>query len=211
MNNETLKNKTLLVIIITLITMILEITFGLISGSMALTADGLHMATHALALGITFAVCHIITKIKNKEEILNALGGYTSAIFLLLTALGIIFESIERFINPINISFNEAILVSIIGLIINIICIVIMGDFHHHSHSIGKCSHHHKENLNFKAAYLHILADVITSIMAIIALILGKYVGLVFLDSVIGIVGGIIIFKWAVNLLKTSFKILISE
>lgn len=212
MDNKTLKNKTFLVIVITLVTMALEIGFGIVSKSMALTADGFHMATHALALSITFVVCHIVSKCQDKEERLNALGGYTSAIFLGLTAVGIIYESAERFINPKDISFNEAILVTVIGLVVNVVCVLIMSDSHgHHGHHHHHCEHHHehKENLNFKAAYLHILADALTSVMAIVALLLGKYFGLVFLDPLIGIVGGIIILKWAIGLLKTSFKILI--
>lgn len=209
MDNSTLKNKTLLVIVVTLITMVLEISFGIISKSMALTADGFHMATHVIALSITFLVCHIISKYKDKEERLNAIGGYTSSIFLGFTAIGIIYESVERFINPATISFNEAILVTIIGLVVNMVCVFIMKDYHHHGHNV--CAHHeHKENLNFKAAYLHILADVLTSLMAIFALLLGKYLGLVFLDPLIGIIGGAIILKWAIGLLKDSFKILIN-
>lgn len=210
MNNDTLKNKTLLVIIVTLLTMFLEIGFGILSGSMSLTADGVHMATHVFALSITYAVCHIISKLKDKEKILNALGGYTSALFLLATAIGIIFESAHRFIKPHHISFNEAILVTFIGLIINIICIVIMSGKGHHNHSCD-CHHEHTENLNFKAAYLHILADVLTSIMAILALVLGKYFGLILLDPLIGMLGGFIILKWAINLLKSSFNTLINQ
>ena len=210
MDNKTLKNKTLAVIIVTLITMCIEIIYGIISGSMALTADGFHMATHILALSITFAVCHIVTKCQEHEEKINALGGYTSAIFLGMTSLYIVYESIERIFNPKSISFNEAILVSIIGLIVNIICILIMNDSKSHSHHHNCHKHNHKHsNLNFKAAYLHILADVLTSITAIIALLCGKYFGFVFLDPIIGIIGGIIILKWAINLTRDSFKILI--
>lgn len=212
MNNEALKSKTLLVIIVTLITMAAEITFGFITRSMALTADGFHMGTHALALSITFAVCQVITRYRNKEQILNALGGYTSAILLGITALGIIWESIERFIHPEHISFNEAILVTIIGLVVNIICILIMSDHHHHGGTA--CHHHdhnHHENLNFKAAYMHILADALTSVMAIVALMLGKYFGWIFFDPLIGIVGGLIILKWSIGLIRQSFDILIGN
>ena len=138
------------------------------------------------------------------------MGGYTSALFLLATAIGIIFESAHRFIKPHHISFNEAILVTFIGLIINIICIVIMSGKGHHNHSCD-CHHEHTENLNFKAAYLHILADVLTSIMAILALFLGKYFGLILLDPLIGMLGGFIILKWAINLLKSSFNTLINQ
>lgn len=214
MDNEILKNKTLLVIIVTLLTMAAEIGFGIYTKSMALTADGFHMGTHALALSITYLVCVVVTRYKNREEILNALGGYTSALFLGLTSLGILYESVERFIHPQSISFNEAILVTVIGLIVNIVCVLIMSENHIHCHTHQehtKHAHKHKENLNFKAAYLHILADALTSVMAIIALTCGKYFGWVFLDPLIGIVGGLIILKWSVGLIKSSFNILIGS
>lgn len=212
MNNEVLKTKTLMVIAVTLLTMIAEISFGFITKSMALTADGFHMGTHALALFITLLVCLVIARYKDKEDILNALGGYTSALFLGATSIGIIYESVSRFINPQTISFNEAILVTVVGLIVNLICIFIMSDGHGHHHLHAhqhQPEHHHKENLNFKAAYLHILADALTSVMAILALLCGKYFGWVFFDPLIGLVGGLIILKWSVDLIKSSFNILI--
>ncbi len=208
MDNVLLKKRTLAVIIITLITMAAEIYFGIISHSMALTADGFHMGTHALALAITFIVCIFAIKYKDKTEKLNALGGYTSAILLGFTSLAIIYESVERFFKPLEISFTDAILVAVIGLVVNLICVMVMGGHHHHH----DCHHSHEkenENLNFKAAYLHILADAFTSILAIAALLLGKYFGLVFLDPCIGILGGLIIAKWAVDLIKSSSLILL--
>ncbi len=210
MDNEKLKNKTLLVIIVTLITMAAEISFGILTKSMALTADGFHMGTHALALFITFLVCMVINHYKNKEDVLNALGGYTSALFLGLTSCGIIYESADRFIHPAKISFNEAILVTVIGLFVNVVCILIMSEHHHHGADICE-HHHHKENLNFKAAYLHILADALTSVTAIVALMLGKYFGLVFFDPLMGLIGGLIILKWSAGLIKSSFNILIGS
>lgn len=215
MDNKLLKKKTLLVIIITLITMAAEIYYGITSHSMGLTADGFHMGTHALALGITFLICLFAIKYQEKTEKFNALGGYTSAILLGFTSLAIIYESIERFFNPLLISFNEAILVAVIGLVVNLVCVLIMGDAHRHHHEahIHCHEHHHdeksKENLNYKAAYLHILADAFTSILAIAALVCGKYFGLVFLDPVIGILGGLIIAKWAFGLIKSSTLILL--
>lgn len=231
-----LKKRTMAVIVITIITMVAEIYFGIISHSMALTADGFHMGTHALALLITFVCCIMALKFEEKTEKFNALGGYTSAILLGFTSLGIIYESCERFIHPLNISFSDAILVAVIGLVVNLVCVMIMGghhvhfecvpcnhNHHHHNHDDehhhqkhdhdGECcchnKEHEKENLNFKAAYLHILADAFTSILAIVALLLGKYYGLVFLDPVIGCVGGLIIAKWAYDLLKSSSLILL--
>ena len=209
MDNVLLKKRTMAVIIITLITMAAEIYFGIISHSMALTADGFHLGTHALALAITFIVCIFAIKYKDKTEKLNALGGYTSAILLGFTSLAIIYESVERFFKPLEISFTDAILVAVIGLVVNLICVLVMGGKHHHHHGCHHEHEHKEENLNFKAAYLHILADAFTSILAIAALLLGKYFGLVFLDPCIGILGGLIIAKWAVDLIKSSSLILL--
>ena len=213
MNNTILLKKTSLVILTTIIAMVAEIYFGFITHSMALLADGLHMATHSVSFLITFVVCLLILKYKNKEEKLNALGGYTSAILLLITALGIFVESILRFINPETISFSQAIIVAVIGLIVNGICILLMGENHnhehHHSHQCEEHHHHeHNENLNYKAAYIHILADALTSILAIVALLLAKYFNLIFLDPLMGLVGAYLIFKWSINLLKKSSSIL---
>ena len=217
MNNKILRKRTIAVIIVTVLMMIAEIYYGITSHSMALTADGFHMGTHVLAFGITLVVCMIAVKFQDKTEKLNALGGYTSAILLGFTSLGIILESVERFFNPLSIGFSEAILVAVIGLVVNLLCIFIMGGenpLHNHEHSHCNCSHcehHHEEheNLNYKAAYLHIVADAMTSVLAIAALLLGKYFGLTLLDPVIGIVGGCVIAKWSFDLLKTSSKILL--
>ena len=210
MNNILLKSKTKLVIAVTILTMFAEIFFGLWTNSMALTADGFHMGTHAFALFITFIMCSVVAKYQDKEELLNAIGGYTSALLLLATSFFVFYESIERLINLRNISFDDAILVTVIGLIVNIICIFIMGDHGHHHHKHQDEPEHieHKgENLNFSAAYIHILSDALTSIIAIVALVLGKYLGLIFLDPIMGIVGGVLILKWSVNLIKKSFKV----
>lgn len=211
MDNKILKNKTLAVIIITLVTMFAEIYFGITTHSMALTADGFHMGTHALALCITLVVCLLAIKFQGKEEKFNALGAYTSAILLGFTSIAIIWESVERFFSPLAISFTDAILVAVIGLFVNLACVFVMGETHHHEHCIEghHHEHHNHENLNYKAAYLHIMADAFTSILAIGALLLGKYFGLVFLDPIIGILGGVIIAKWAIGLIKSSSLILL--
>ena len=235
-----LKKRTMTVIVVTIITMIAEIYFGIVSHSMALTADGFHMGTHALALLITFICCVLAIKYEDKTDKFNALGGYTSAILLGFTSLGIIYESVERLFRPLSISFTDAILVAVIGLVINLLCVAIMGGHHVHM-GCNTCEHHHSiehhceechhdendknhnhhcmhggksdvekgENLNFKAAYFHILADAFTSILAITALLLGKYFGLVFLDPAMGILGGCIIAKWAYDLLRSSSLILL--
>lgn len=219
MDNTILKKRTITVILVTLMMMFAEIYYGIITHSMALLADGFHMGTHVVAFLITLVVCIFAIKYKDKTLKLNALGGYTSAILLGLTSLGIIWESIERFINPLTITFEDAILVAIIGLIVNILCIIIMGHQHSHNDEHSHINLHHNcnhkkedkehENLNYKAAYLHIIADIMTSILAIVALFTGKYLGWTILDPIIGVLGGLIIGKWTLDLLKSSFKILL--
>jgi len=198
------EKKTLIVIIFTLVTMIAEIIFGIISHSMALLADGCHMGTHAFALSITFLAYVFIGKIQNCKncdvvsEKISAFAGYTSALFLLLTAFWIFYESFNRLFNPMKISFNEAIIVAILGLLVNLICVFIMEFGNKHEH----------EDYNFKAAYLHILTDALTSVLAIIALFAGKYLGLYYLDPIMGFVGGLLIFRWSIGLIKDTSKIL---
>ncbi len=224
MDNNILRKRTILVIVVTILMMIAEIIFGYATNSMALTADGFHMGTHAAAFIITLIVCIIAMQNAEKAEQVNAIGSMISAILLGLTALGIIWESLDRFITPIEISFTEAITVAVIGLVVNIVCIFIMGGSCHihidgkFQHQDCECEHDHEkdgsehehehENLNFKAAYMHILADILTSIMAIFGLLMAKYFELQFLDPIIGYVGGIIIIKWSLDLIKSSYKVL---
>ena len=210
-NNE---RKTLVVIIFTIIAMIAEIGYGYFTNSMALLADGYHMGTHALALGLTYAAYVLIKKYKTEK--IGTLAGYTSSLFLGFTGIWIIIEAVQRFLNPLEIRFEEAILVAVVGLIVNAICIFIMeGKGHNHNHH-NHTHHEHEENeckqendYNFKAAYLHILADALTSILAIGALLAGKYFNLIYFDSIIGVLGGILIIKWAIGLLKDTVKVLI--
>lgn len=209
------EKNTLIVIIFTIITMIAEIIYGYITNSMALLADGYHMGTHALALGLTYIAYVLSRKLlkselfKNGTEKIGTLAGYTSSIFLGLTGIWIIIEAFDRFIHPLNINFNDAILIAIIGLVVNTICIFIMEGKHNHCHRENNQENEHSEDYNYKAAYLHILADAFTSILAISALLIGKYFGFSTLDPIIGILGGILIIKWAIGLLKDTTKVLI--
>ena len=197
--------------------MLAEVTYGYLTNSMALLADGYHMATHALALSLTFIAYILIRKFENSSLFPNGtkkigvLTAYTSSLFLGFTGIWIIAEAVLRLINPLKIQFNEAILVAFIGLVVNTLCILIMeGKNHHHHHE--HCENDtckEREDYNFKSAYYHILADALTSILAIIALFAGKYFNLVFFDSLIGILGGILILKWAFGLLKNTIKILV--
>ena len=204
-SNEN-ERKSLFVIIITVLTMAAEIAYGYITNSMALLADGYHMGTHALALGLTYAAYVIARKLKdsplfpNGTSKIGTLAAYTSSIFLGLTGLWIIYEAFKRFINPLQIHFNEAIIVALIGLIVNSLCIIIMERGHHIDEN------EHKEDYNFKAAYYHILADALTSILAIFALVAGKFLNIIYLDSVVGMVGGILILRWTCSLIKDTVK-----
>ena len=212
-SNENEK-RTLIVIIFTIVAMIAEIAYGYFTNSMALLADGYHMGTHALALGLTYAAYVLTRKLADSELFINGtekigtLTAYTSSLFLGLTGIWIIVEAFQRFINPLDIKFNEAILVAIIGLVVNAVCIFIMENkhgTHHHEEKIDA----HSEDYNYKAAYYHILADALTSILAIGALVIGKYFQVVYLDALIGILVGLLILRWAVGLLKNTVKILV--
>ena len=211
---NTNERKTLVVIVFTIITMVLEIFFGFLTGSMALLADGFHMGTHVLALGLTFTSYILIRRFKDSPSFpkgtnkIGDLTGYTSSLFLAGIGLSVIYESVLRLFNPRDIEFNEAILVAFVGLIVNVVCIFIMeykGNQCEHS-----CNNHHvhHEDFNFKAAYFHILADALTSVLAIIALLVGKYFNLTYFDALIGALGGVLILKWAYLLLKeTTLKL----
>ncbi len=205
-NHGSTKNikATFIIIVFTIITMFFEIFFGIITNSMALLADGWHMGTHAFALMITFAAYLLIEKFKDKDifksgvEKVSDLAGYTSAIFLGITGIVILLEAVNRFFNPLNITFNEAIIVAVIGFIVNGICLLIMFS-----------GENRDKDYNFKAAYLHIASDTLTSILAIFALLMGKYFGIIQLDSIVGILGGLLIIKWAAGLLSDTTKRLV--
>ncbi len=224
-SNQKNQNKTIIVIIISAVMMIAEIIAGMLYGSMALLSDGIHMGTHVLALMITL-FAYIITK-KQAENTkftfgtgkIGVLGGYTSAIALIIAAFVMIGESVHRLINPVEIGFNISLTVAVIGLIVNFACALILKDDHGHSHGHShnhghahgheNCKHDHKEDHNLKAAYLHVVADALTSVGAILALIGAKYLNLIWLDPIVGIVGAGIIIKWGIGLLKTTGKILV--
>ena len=209
--NDKGENRTLFVLILTAITMIVEIIAGSIYGSMALFADGWHMGTHVAAFLITLFAYRYARKNANNPAYtfgtakVNVLGGFASAIALVVVALVMLIESSQRIIDPHVIQFNEAIFVASIGLLINVVSAFILKDVHSHDHHDE--NHHHDHNL--RAAYLHVLADALTSILAIFALLSGKYLGWNWLDPLMGIVGAIIITRWSYGLLKQTSPILL--
>ena len=207
---ETNKNKILFVIILTILTMIGEIFFGFLTNSMALLADGFHMGTHAFALGLTYVAYYFCQKYLNSDKFkcgtdkIKDLAGYTSSLFLGISGILIIYESVERLFHPLEISFIQAMIIVVIGLVVNLISIIIMDFDHFHNHMHSHPHEHKKTDNNFKSAYLHILADLLTSVCAFFALLFAKFFGWVLLDPVIGILGGIIIIKWAIGLIKST-------
>jgi len=208
------ENKVKLVFWLTTVIMVLEITAGTWSGSMALLADGWHMGTHSAAFLIAIFAYSYAKKHANNKDFsfgtgkVNSLGGFASAIALAIVALMMIIESVQRLIEPQSIHFNEAIVVAIIGLVVNVASVFILHDDHHHH---GEPHHHHDHDHNIKAAYFHVLADTLTSLLAIVALLVGKYIGLLWMDPLMGIVGAIVIFRWSYGLVKESSEVLLDK
>ena len=207
------ENRTLLIVVVTAIMMVVEISAGLVYGSMALLADGLHMGSHATALGIAVFAYVISRRLAADRRFsfgvgkINSLAGFASALLLLGFAVVMIVESLGRFINPVAIAFDQALIVAVIGLVVNgVSAWVLVSTPHDHSHGHD---HHHGHDHNLRAAYLHVLADAVTSLLAIFALLAGKYFGADWLDPVMGIVGGILVARWSYGLIRETSRILL--
>jgi cation diffusion facilitator family transporter len=215
--------RTIIVIAITTTMMVVEIFTGIIFGSMALLADGLHMASHAAALTINaFAYIYARrhahdTRFSFGTGKVNALAGFTGALLLAIFALMMVWESVERMIHPVSIAFNQAIFVAVLGLIVNGASVFILNDHHDHQHQHDghedhDHGHHHSHHdHNLRAAYLHVLADALTSLLAILALLAAKYMGLVWMDPLMGIVGAILVARWSLGLLRTTSAVLLDK
>lgn len=207
------ERRTLIVIVLTAVTMVAEIAVGMLTGSMALLADGLHMGSHTVALGLaTFAYVYARRHAQDKRYAfgtgkVNALAGFTGAILLLGFALMMAIESIKRFIAPVPIIFDTAIAVAVIGLIVNGASVFILGREHEHD---GQHTHHRHDH-NLRSAYLHVLADALTSVTAIVALLAGKYFGAVWLDPAMGVLGAVLVAIWSRGLLKQTSVVLLDH
>lgn len=210
--NKKGEERTQYVLVLTAVTMVVEIVAGLLSGSMALLADGWHMATHVAAFMITLFAYRYARKHADSSAYtfgtgkVNVLGGFASAIALAVVALVMLVESLKRILDPQLIHFNEAIVVAVIGLLINVISAFLLKDDKDHEHHDV---HHHHHDHNLRAAYFHVLADALTSLLAIMALISGKYMGWNWLDPIMGVVGAIIITRWSYGLIKQTSPILL--
>jgi cation diffusion facilitator family transporter len=216
------ERRTLWVIVITATMMVIEITTGLAYGSMALLADGLHMGSHTAALGIT-TIAYIYTRRRAADERfsfgtgkVNAFAGYTSAVLLALFALLMAYESVNRLFNPVSIAFNQAIFVAILGLIVNGVSMLMLEDQHHdhghdHDHDHPHQHGHGHTDHNLRAAYLHVLADALTSLLAIFALLAGKFLGLNWMDPLMGVVGAILVARWSLGLIHDTSSVLLDH
>ena len=211
------EKRTLIVVGLTLVMMVWEIAAGVIYGSMALLADGLHMGSHAVALGIAaFAYAYARKNAGNSQFSfgtgkVNALGGFTGAVLLAGFALYIAIESVGRFIDPVIISFDAAVFVAVIGLVVNGFSAWLLGGGDHdHGHSHDHHHHSHQDH-NRRAAYFHVLADALTSVLAIVALLAGKYAGWNWMDPFMGLVGAALITRWSWQLLKDTSGVLLDQ
>lgn len=237
-NHERNERRVWMVIALTTVMMVAEIVAGHWFGSMALTADGWHMSTHAGAMLISaLAYLYARREARNPRFSFGTgkfgdLAGFASAVVLAVVALLIAVESGLRLISPVQIDFNQAILVAVIGLVVNLVSAVLLKDDHHHDHGHGHGhgshahhghgSHAHHDHgshaqhgakggrdNNLRAAYLHVLADALTSVLAIVALLLGKWNGWNFLDPLMGIVGGLVIARWSWGLIRSTATTLV--
>lgn len=202
------EKRTAFVVIFSAITMVLEIIFGLFSNSMALLADGIHMGSHVLAIGLSWGAYALVRKLRRKQvnnvdnDKVLSLSAYTSGVLLLIFAVFIIIEAAERFFsNAVEIRYTEAMIVAAIGMVVNIICAFVLHDNNGHKH----------EDYNRHSAYLHVVADALTSLGAIFGLICAMIWDITWIDTLVAVVCSAVIIRWAKNLLFDTGKILTSR
>lgn len=218
--------RTLWVVLLTAGMMVVEIVAGVLFNSMALLADGFHMATHAGALGVAAIAYAYAKKHANSRRYsfgtgkVGDLAGFASAMALGLVALGIAVESAQRLLSPQSVAFGEATVIAVVGLLVNLASAWLLGADHHHGHGHGHGhdhghhdhshghDHHHHDN-NLRSAYVHVLADALTSVLAIVALLGGRYLGWVWLDPVMGLVGATVIAVWSWSLMRDTASVLL--
>ncbi|KQQ83825.1 cation transporter [Xanthomonas sp. Leaf131] len=224
--NPLAEHSTRKAVILTVVMMVVEIVGGWSLNSMALLADGWHMSSHALALGLALYAYRFARRNANDVRFtfgtwkVEVLGGYTSAILLLGVAGLMAFQSVERLFSPKPIQYQEATVIAVIGLLVNLICAWWLRDSHGHGHhhghghehahdSHGHGHHNGHADLNLRAAYLHVVADAATSVLAVVALVAGMHWGVTWLDPVMGIVGAVLVTVWAWGLLRSTGRVLL--
>lgn len=211
---------------ITAAMMLVEIAAGWFYNSMALLADGFHMSSHAVAIGLSVAAYAAARRHAGDSRYafgtwkIEILGGFASAIFLLVVVALMVYGSVERLLKPEAIHYPEAMTVAVVGLVVNLVCAFILGDAHHHghdhghSHGHGDHDHHdhaHHHDLNLKSAYVHVAADAATSVAAIAALAGGWWLGWDWLDPAMGIAGAIVVALWAKSLIRDTAVVLLDR
>ncbi|HEV6965494.1 CDF family Co(II)/Ni(II) efflux transporter DmeF [Roseateles sp.] len=222
--NAAAERGTRLVMWITAATMVVEIAAGWFSNSMALLADGLHMSSHAVAIGLSaFAYATARRHARDPRYAfgtwkIEVLGGFASAVFLLVVVALMLYGSVERLLQPAPIHYPEALAIAVLGLLVNLGCAAILGAAHHHGHGHSHDHDHdhdhghaHGHDLNLKSAYLHVVADAATSVAAIAALAGGWWLGWAWLDPVMGIAGAVIVAVWAKGLVAETSKVLLDR
>ena len=227
--------RTRLVVWLSAGMMAAEIIAGYFTGSMALLADGFHMATHVGALGIaaiaySYAKKHVANpRYSWGTGKVGELAGFGSAMVLGLVSLGIAYESITRLADPHAVAFRDAIFVAVLGLLVNLVSAWMLGSGHGHAHDHGHHHHGHEHgadhshdhhaghvhdrhggDTNMRAAYIHVLADALTSVMAIVALVAGHYLGWLWLDPAVGLLGAVVIANWSVGLMRQASSVLLA-
>jgi cation diffusion facilitator family transporter len=216
--NPLAERNTRWAVILTAVTMVAEIIGGWVYNSMALLADGWHMSSHALALGLSALAYSAARRFANDGRFafgtwkIEVLGGYTNAILLIGVAGFMLFHSVERLISPSPIQYDQAIVIAGIGLLVNLACAWLLRGGHAHDHAHGSGHdhhHHHHQDLNLRSAYLHVLADAATSVFAILALFGGKVYAANWLDPMMGIVGSALVAIWAIGLLRDTGRVLL--
>jgi cation diffusion facilitator family transporter len=224
--NPLAERRTRQVMWLTAVMMVVEIVAGTLLGSMALLADGWHMSSHALALGISAGAYWLARRHADNPRFafgtwkIEVLGGYTSGVFMVGVAAYMGLESVSRLLDPQPIHFNEAIAIAALGLGVNIVSAWLLSTGHgHHEHHARETAnaghhhdhhhHHHHHDLNLRSAYLHVLADAATSVLAIVALAGGKYFGAAWLDPVMGLAGMVLVGRWALGLLRDTGRVLL--
>ncbi len=216
--NPLAEKSTLRVAILTAVMMVIEIAGGWYYNSMALLADGWHMSSHTVALGLSVFAYAYARKYAHDARFsfgtwkVEVLGGYTSAIFLVAVAGLMIYQSVERLISPSSIHYDQAIAIAIVGLLVNLASAWLLKDGHHHDHHHDHEHGHHDHghhDLNLRSAYIHVLADAATSVFAIIALFSGKLWGASWMDPVMGLVGALLVSIWAYGLLRDTSSVLL--
>jgi cation diffusion facilitator family transporter len=207
--HERAESRTRLVTILTALFMVVEIVTGLMFGSMALLADGVHMATHVGALGLAAAAYWLARRHAADARFsfgsgkFGDLAAFASAIILGLLSFGVAIESVRRFIEPVSVHYAEALFIAVIGLAVNVASALLLRDPHEHEH------HAHHRDHNLRAAYLHVLADAATSVLAIVALASGLIFAIRWADPLVGIVGALVIASWAYGLVRDSALVLL--